>query len=244
MTLLKMVQKILSDMDSDNVNSISDTEESLQIAEIVENSYEYLTESYGLASENKLLQILGLGDTTKPTHMQFPEAVREICWIKYNKETTVGDAKFEEITYMDPTEFHKRSMMLVETDTNVISVTDSSGLELFVLNDRHPTHWTTFDEEYIVFNAYDVTVDSTLQQSKVQCLGSVEKTFSLTDGFIPDIPSKDFPLLLEEAKAEAFALFKEGNRRAEIKSRRQQIRKQKTNSKVKQEEGYYAFGRN
>ena len=39
MTLLEMTQDILSDMDSDEVNSIATTSESLQIAQIIKTAY-------------------------------------------------------------------------------------------------------------------------------------------------------------------------------------------------------------
>ena len=39
LTLLEIVQDIMNDMDSDEVNSISDTEESSQIAQIVKTTY-------------------------------------------------------------------------------------------------------------------------------------------------------------------------------------------------------------
>ena len=39
MTLLEIVQDILSDMDSDEVNSINDSVESLQVAQIVKTAY-------------------------------------------------------------------------------------------------------------------------------------------------------------------------------------------------------------
>ena len=39
LTVLDMTQKILSSMDSDDVNSISDTEESLQVVDIIEDTY-------------------------------------------------------------------------------------------------------------------------------------------------------------------------------------------------------------
>jgi uncharacterized membrane protein len=39
MTLLEMVQNILSDMDSEEINSISDSNEAEQIAKVIENTY-------------------------------------------------------------------------------------------------------------------------------------------------------------------------------------------------------------
>ena len=39
MTLLEITQDIMSDMDSDNVNSINDSVEALQVAQVVKTTY-------------------------------------------------------------------------------------------------------------------------------------------------------------------------------------------------------------
>ena len=39
MTLLEMVQDIMSDMDSDEVNSINDSQEATQVAQIIKSTY-------------------------------------------------------------------------------------------------------------------------------------------------------------------------------------------------------------
>ena len=39
MTLLEMVQSLLSSLEGDNVNSISDTQEALQVAQVVKDTY-------------------------------------------------------------------------------------------------------------------------------------------------------------------------------------------------------------
>lgn len=243
-TILEIVKKILSSTDGDLVNSINDTEEAYQAAECIQSSYEYLVETLALPSENRLIQLTALADLTKPTHLQFPTAVRIIDWVKYNKEDTAGEAKWTEVTFLEPTEFYETLATRREEEDNVISVTDFGGVELLIYNDRSPTYWTTFDEEYIVFDAYDVALESTIQQSKTSCFGSVEKVFTLSDDFIPDLPSKFFNMLVEESKAEFSALYKEGNRRAESKSRRQQVKYQQDKHRETKEFTYYAFGRN
>ena len=65
---------------------------------------------------------------------------------------------------------------------------------------------------------------STLTAERVQASAYVEPVFSLTDDFIPDLPSKSFSYLLAEAKSVCFnTLFQEANAKEEQKSRRQRI---------------------
>lgn len=238
-----MVQDILSDLESDDVNSISDTEEAMQVATSIKNTYIYLVETFDIPFENKLFSLVALGDTDTPSHMKFPTIMRKIEWLKYNKEEVSGEARYRMIKYLSPEDFHNMVMSRVETDTNVISVTDVSGIQLLIRNDKQPDYWTTFDDEYVVFDSYDSSIDSTLQQSKSSCYGSLEKTFTMSDSFVPELPSKYFSMLYEEAKAQCFADLAEGNPRAERRSRRQQIKMQGSKAREDKQTGYYAQGR-
>lgn len=82
-SLLTIVQNILSSLDSDEVNSISDTTESLQIANIVQNKYYDILSRGDLPENEDLFQLTPSNDTTKPTLMTIPSGTGRINWIKY-----------------------------------------------------------------------------------------------------------------------------------------------------------------
>lgn len=82
-TLLEIVQNILSRLESDEVNSISDTVESMQVARIVENKYYDIIARDTLPDQQGLLQFTASGDSTKPVLMYVPAGVSKIEWIKY-----------------------------------------------------------------------------------------------------------------------------------------------------------------
>jgi len=81
--LLFMVQNILSSMSSDEVNSISDTTESMQVAQIIENKYYDIAARGSLAEHTQLFQFDPSNDTTKPTLMFVKPGVAKIEWVKY-----------------------------------------------------------------------------------------------------------------------------------------------------------------
>jgi hypothetical protein len=54
-TLLEMVQSILSDMDSEDVNSISDTNEAEQIASVIEDTYYNIISARDIPEHQQLL---------------------------------------------------------------------------------------------------------------------------------------------------------------------------------------------
>lgn len=228
-TLLDMTQEILSDMDGDNVNSISDTVESSQVALLLKSTYFDILAEMDLPHTGTLFALTASGSVNYPSHMSLPESVMKVLWIKYNIVDS-GDtaSKYRDVVYMNPLEFISMCAMRDEDDTdNIQSVTDYSGVELLICKTQDPKYWTSFDDERIVFDAYDSTVDSTLQASKVICHGYKEETWTHTDAAIPDLPSNMFPLLVAEAKSTAFELWKERSTKVEQKAKRLRIRSQR-----------------
>jgi hypothetical protein len=82
-TLLEMTQNILSALSSDEVSSISDTVESLQVANIIKGKYYDMVHRSDPPQQNLLFQMTASGDSTKPTLMLMPSTVSRIDWIKY-----------------------------------------------------------------------------------------------------------------------------------------------------------------
>lgn len=81
-----MVQDILSSMDSDEVNSINDTIEAQQVANVIKNVYNDIISTIELPEQYELFQLDASGDNAKPVVMYRPEAFGNIEWLKYNKE--------------------------------------------------------------------------------------------------------------------------------------------------------------
>lgn len=227
MTVLELVQDILSDMDSDDVNSISDTVEAQQVAKILKTTYNEIIDGVDHWPHlNTLVQLEASGDNTKPTHMRMPDNLQFLNWVKYNKKLT-GDTKdkYSDVSYMTPHDFLSYINQRNSTASTVTTVTDFSSVTLLVRNDHNPSYWTSFDDEYIVFDAYYSTLDTTLQTSKTQAEGPRDAVFTVSDTFIPDLPAKAFSYLLAEAKSVAFnALKQSANAKEEQKSKRQRYR--------------------
>lgn len=221
--LLDMVQEILSDLDSDEVNSIDDTVESEQVVTIIKSTYYSMMANRDWPHTRQSIQLTGLGLTAKPTHMKLQDGVKSICFINYNK-VKLGESKkaYSKVTYLEPEQFIHKTNQNDSTASNVQSVTDFGGIEILIRNDKAPSYYTSFDDEHVVFDAFDNTVDSSLQQSKVQCQAYVTPSWTSSDSFIPDLPEIAFPALIEEAKARAFYVLKQTiNQKAEQESGKQ-----------------------
>ena len=204
-TLLQLVQSILNDMDSESVNNLSDTIEAQQIASVVEDTYYNIIAAREIPEHNKLMTLTAMGDSAKPTHFKYPSNTKHVERVEYNVGTA-ADKDFKVIPFVDPVVFLDRmdeDALLVETY--------EGNLDLFVSTDQPPSYYTSFDDEYIIMDSYDSSVDGSLQASKIRAFGSTYPTFSQTDSFEPDLDNTLMPLLLAESKSACFSLFKGGS---------------------------------
>lgn len=82
-TLLEMTQDILSALNSDQVNSIGDTPESLQVAQCIKNTYFNMLGRYDMPEHNQLFSLEASNDINSPVLMYRPEGVTRIERIDY-----------------------------------------------------------------------------------------------------------------------------------------------------------------
>jgi hypothetical protein len=205
-TLLEIVQDILNDLDSDTVNSISDTEESDQVTDIVIQTYFDLISDRVVPEHFETFRLDAAADATRPTHLILPDDVSTMQKFWYNKTLTTKK-EFKEIYYKDPLAFLEFVNSRTSDATDItISLSIDNSVELLVFNDRHPAYYTSFDNKYIVCDAHKSTLDTTLQQSKTMAYGEVIPTVTRSDAFVFDFESKYFPYLTAEAKSRAFSV--------------------------------------
>lgn len=224
MSLLELVQDILSDLDSDEVNSIDDTVESVQVAQIVKATYQAMMSSRNWPHQKRLLSLTPSGDDTLPTHMTMQEEVKEMVGIKYNcAKITDTRRLYQTIHWVEPDDFLRISNARNSNDANIDIIVDDNNVELLIRNDQPPRYYTSFNDNTLIFDAYDSAVDDTLQASKMQATAYVMLEWVHTDDAIPDLPAEAFTALLEEAKSRAFVKLKQqSDPTAATEARRQQ----------------------
>src|ERR1700739_1768664 len=100
--LLDYTQSILSALNFDQVNSISDTSTSTQVAEILRSKYYDILGRAELPEHEKLFQLTASGDITKPTLMYRPnEGVAKLDWVQYYNSNLLGSSAGEQQTTHD-----------------------------------------------------------------------------------------------------------------------------------------------
>lgn len=245
LNLLEITQDILNSMDSDEVNTITETVESNQVAQIVKTTYYELISRRDWPHLKELFQLEASGDNTKPTHMAIPESVQETRDINYNKrKSTDTQDKYNSVQYMFPEEFLRLTNSRDSSASNVLTVVDYTGVDLYVLTDKAPQFWTSFDDDNIVFDSHDIAVDTTLQASKTQCFGIRQPLWTNSDTFIPDLPVEAFPLLVAEAKSVAqFQVRQMLDQKSEQQAQRQRFRMSQKSWRAHKQDRYPNYGR-
>jgi hypothetical protein len=243
--VLQIVQAVLDSIDGDPVNSITDTEEAYQVARLCQGVFEELVARRKLPLHKTLDQLESVGDSNKPNYLKLPAATNEVLWLKYDKKVNVGDRDlYQVVEYLHPDQFIYEVNKNTSTTTNVTTVADDSGVALLIRNDIAPRYYTSFDDEFLVFDSYDSDIDTTLVAAKTQLYARNEPVFTLDDLHIPAIPTDYFPLLIAECTSTcALRINQEADQKAEQVSLRQQRHQSRNSFRVKGGIRYANLGR-
>lgn len=240
-TLLEMVQLILSSMDSDEVNDINDTVESLQVANLLKSCFYDCATDLNLHEHEDMIQLEPSLDNAKPCIMYPPSNCTRIDWIKYDNATlTDPETVYRVCEYLPLGEFLENTGRLGSsaggnTDSMIVNDQDGNDYTFWFENDRAPMYYTHFGNNTIIFDAFDLNVDSTLQKSKTLCFGARFPSWTMTNSFIPNLDPTQFSYLINRAKTRAFVELKQQqNPDASGEARRQKIVIQKRKRRLPQ----------
>lgn len=245
-TLLELTQRILESMESDEVSTVGETPESTSVANIIKECYFDIVGQHSMAEQEGLYKLDSAADSTKPTLMYVPENLSRIKWIKY--ENFEGDR--EEVRFVSNEEFlyyqEGIDLDLANTGEMVVEVNGKPFKFRFYKN-QTPSVYTVFDDYYVIFDGYDDRTGTTLTEDRTTVFGMLVPGFQLVDTWIPDLDPRQFQLLLQEAKAQAFIELKQtANPKAEAKARKNHILTQKNKRDMDPEyanQAHAGFGR-
>jgi hypothetical protein len=162
--------------------------------------------------------------------MTLPENVSKLHWIKYDNRTlTDTTAQLQPVNFMLFEDF----LVMHQNELNEQNITlHGEQFPVRYANDRQPQWWTSVDDRTIIFDAYDASIDSTLQKSKTMCHGVMYPLFLLEDSFVPDIDASAFPLLKNKAKTRAFYELKQSPNEESASEARRQMRTNQSRKKA------------
>ena len=203
-TLLDIVKSVLTEMDSQEVNSWDDTSESSQVAFMVRDLYFDFLGAQNVPEQMKLVELNAAADPSNPTAFFYPEGVSRIEWIQYNTSNDSAP-NWSYMDYKDPYLFISDLQKGSVTNPDRVSVDG----KYFVWSNRKPTCWTSFDDTKVIMDAFDSTVDSTLQASKSLAYVAKAPQFILENDAIPLLDDNLFPPFINKCKSHIFYVLKQ-----------------------------------
>jgi len=197
--------------DGFRVATLDGSLESQELVSIAEKVfYDLDLDIFGNTKLEKLIQLESLADSTKPNYLRIPDDATRIkeSRVMYDVSDDVTKITMSQMVYMTTSEFLDR-ISNVPTEDNTQTVTDFGGYKMKIYNDRAPQFFTSFDDEHLVFDAFDLEVESTLQQSKNGIITSQSSSFVPSDSYIIDFPEWFHVTFLNEFMAEASIAIRE-----------------------------------
>lgn len=228
MTLLEYVIDIMNDMDSDLVNSIFDTFESEQVAQIVKSSYFAMMSNRNWPHLKRPVRISASGNPNRPTELVVQDYIKELVMLNYDcSKSGSGRTDYREVKWIESDDFLRhtnlRDVSKPEVEQTYVGDGGSRSITYNIYTDRAPSYFTSFDDKTLTFDSYDSSVDSTLQLNKTQAIAYVMPEWEHVDGHIPDLPEEAVTALLEESKSRAmFKLKQMQDLKAESEANKQQ----------------------
>lgn len=210
MQLVEIVQQVLSAMDSDEVDSINETTESLQVVDFARETYfELINRLQAVDGQLSWLHgsvtLTSLADAARPTSVHVAADIRQLTYVSYNTAASGNGAIYRELRWIEPLDF-LRAHSVGGNDRQL--VTDGS-VSYYVTTNLAPTYYTTFDDATLVLDSVDTAQESTIQAAKLNVVGYRIPVFTSVDTFVPDLAPHLFPLYLSEVKQVCFNYLKQ-----------------------------------
>lgn len=250
LTLLQIVQKTLEALNLDEVNSISDSPDAEQVAQIAQDAYYELLNQSEWPFSIRLEQLESVADATKPNYLRIPDEVVRIEAVKYDNTLTGDDdlpvdkIEIEEVCWLPPVKFLNKTQSRNTELDEITTVTDFNGVRYHVYNERGPSFWTSFDDKYVVFDAVNQEVESTLQGDKSQAMMKWIEDVVISDDTMVTAPSQFFQTWLAETKSAAFIYMKqEASPKDEQRARRGLSVLRRSAARTDRDDGKVRFGR-
>lgn len=248
-TLLEIVQDILNDMSGDEVDSINDTTEATQVANIVRSTYFHLVSQRNL-TEHKTQFRLDETSSSTPVIMTKPDNMLTMEWLKFDRKNEPGafsggvfsgsafditeGSNFTPMQYYAPYDFFDLQDRLTWDGTSVDAFEFTTGssdvIDIKYKTNSAPSFYTVLEDYYVIFDSLDTDVTVNYLESLLSlAYGTYKPTFTMNDSFTPDMDATEFNWLMEEAKSACSRKLRQlEDQTASQRARRGAIRSQRT----------------
>lgn len=234
-TILELVQQLGEGIDSDEIDSLQETEEVARIENVLKQTTQEILDRKTwefMKGKVRQLDVRTVGSTELNT-LTIPADVTRIDCLKYKDDT----GKFRELVYMEACEFVQLLQSRDATEANITAIINADGVALNVDTTKAPQNWTSFDEVTITFDAYDSTAGTGNLIADSVIIADVMPVTDFTDpAAVLNIPERMETLVFNEALVTCnYRLRQTADPRADRVARRQGISLRENEHKTKQD---------
>lgn len=243
-TMLEYVQLIGEAIESDEIDELDETIEATTIMNILQQTYnEVLDRRDWEFLRDRVVQLdpRNAADAAQINQLRIPESVTAIQCLRYL--STQG--KYTDLTYLQPCDFLAQLHGRNAADANIATVPNPDGVPMYILTDKAPTYYTSFDEESIAFDAYETVRGIGNQLADTVIVGNIKPVPVWANPLaVLPIPERMNSLVLNEAIATAnYRLRQTADPRAERLARRQNIKMRELEPKTQRDNQEKTYGR-
>ncbi len=200
-TILQLVQQLGEAIGSDEIDTLDETIEASEIASILAQTVtEVISRKRWEFLKDRVRQLdARVGGSTQLNTLVIPSDVTRVNCLKYrNTDNTVTE--FSELTYLQPCEFLDKVQSRNSADSNVSAIANDDGVLINVITDAPPTWWTSFDEENITFDSYDVAAGTGNLIADSVIIADIVPVIDYTDpAAVLKVPERMETLIFNEA---------------------------------------------
>lgn len=213
-TVLELVNSVLSDMGRDQVNDLGQTPEARRVENIARDVYYQFISRKLWPHQRELTELESLSDLSRRTCLRVPSRVSRVEKISYNVGT-LAEPEWRELCYLEPEKFSRKLQGNPSDQDNYTAIT-VDDVKLSVRKDSQPFYWSSFDDEVIILDSYDYTVEDTSQGSKTAAWVYVEPSWPLTRDDKVELPARYYPTYLALVKATATEKIKKEQSQSDL----------------------------
>lgn len=224
-TLLGIIQRVASEIKSDEITELDETIEAIDIRNEVQNTFDDLMSTWEWEFLKHHPRKLDAMSPAQKVKLAIPTDVKHIEKLMYNARNSVGgEPVFKNLTYLKPHEFHEL-VLKRQLGTNVEEVDVGDGVAIRVYNDQEPSYFTSYDEVTVVFDAYLKAVDASgIDPAKTAVIATLVLSAGSTGDWSPAVPEYIHNLWFQESVARCSSQIRGvENGRFERQARRAQV---------------------
>jgi|LGOV01.1.fsa_nt_gb hypothetical protein len=242
-TILKLVQDLGEGINTDEIDSLDETEEVVRIVNILKQTVqEILDRKTWEFMKDKVRQLDDrLPGSNQLNTLLIPDDVTRIECLKYKDD----NGKFYEVTYMQACDFVAMLQSRTETEDDINAIINADGVALNTRTTVPPGYWTSFDEETITFDSYNAASGNGNLIADSVIIADVMPVTDFTDpDAVLNIPERMETLVFNEALVTCnYRLRQTADPRADRVARRQGISLRENEHKTKIDNQEKTYGR-